>query len=129
MAERQAESQHEQEYPMNLLRRMLIATSMVAVCTLCSPALYASPASVLHPVPAFFGKAKNVQLSLRNATSSDIELRAGDTVMKLEAGKTMRVNLPAGTRVTTNTATAAHPVGDLLFEVSPSLSGATIAIS
>jgi hypothetical protein len=113
---------------MNLTRRTLIATSMVAVCTLCSPALHASPAGVLHPVHAFFGKAKNVQLSLRNATSSDLELRVGDTVMKLEAGKTRSVNLPAGTRVTTNTATAAHPAGDLLFEVSPFLSGATIAL-
>jgi hypothetical protein len=114
---------------MNSILRTLIATSMAAVCTLSSPALHASPASDLHPVHTFFGKAKNVQLSLRNATSSDIELRAGDTVMKLAAGKTMSVNLPAGTRVTTNKATAAHPVGDLLFEVSPSLSGATVAIS
>jgi hypothetical protein len=114
---------------MHLIRRTLLATSMVAVCTLSSPALHAAPAGVLHPAHAFFGKAKNVQLSLRNATSSAIELRAGDTVMKLEAGKTVRVSLPAGTRVTTNTATAAHPAGDLLFEVSSSLSGATIAIS
>jgi hypothetical protein len=114
---------------MNSIRRSLVAASMVAVCTL-SPALYASTASVLHPVHAFFGKSsKTVQLSLRNTTSTDLELRAGDTVMKLEAGKTMRVTLAAGTRVTTNTATAAHPAGDLLFEVSPSLSGATIAIS
>jgi len=115
---------------MNIVRRSLIAASMIAVSTLSTTALHASAFKFSHPTAAFGSKStKDVQLSLRNTTGSAIELRAGDSVMKIEAGKTLSVNLPAGTRITVNAATSNHAAGDLLIQVSDALKGATIAIS
>ncbi|WP_213804353.1 hypothetical protein [Granulicella sp. dw_53] len=114
---------------MNMIRRSLAVASIVAVCTLSSSVAHASTVNVFHPVNAFFGKDKTVKLSLRNDSGTTLELRAGDSVMQLEAGKTLNVSLPAGTRISTNTATKTHAAGDLLVEVTPTLSGATIAIS
>jgi hypothetical protein len=113
---------------MNMIRRSVLAASMVAVCALSVPTLHASSVNVAPPVHAFFG-SKTVKLSVKNDSGVTIEIRAGESVMTLEAGKAMAVNLPVGTRVTTTTATKAHAAGDLLFEVSSSLSGATVRIS
>ncbi len=110
---------------MNLIRRSLIALSMVTVCTLSAPALHAS---IFHPVHAAIAKAATVKLSLRNDSSADIQLRAGDDTMTLVAGKTLAVKLPVGTRITAASDTAAHKVGDLVVEVASSLNGTTIAI-
>jgi hypothetical protein len=114
---------------MNMIRRSVLAASMVAVCALSVPTLHASSVNVATPVHALFANAKGVKLSVKNDSGVTIEIRAGESVMTLEAGKAMAVNLPVGTRVTTTTATKAHAAGDLLFEVSSSLSGATVRIS
>src|SRR5450756_2572034 len=111
---------------MHIITRSLVVASMVAVVTFSSPA---ANASVSSPIHAMFANAKAVQISLRNDSSVPMELRAGDQVMKIEAGKSMTVKLPAGTRIVTNTDTGKHKAGDLIVEVSTSLSGATIAIS
>ncbi len=110
---------------MNVIRRSLIAVSMVAVSVLSAPALHAS---IFHPIHAMFAKAQTVQLSLRNDSTADIQLRAGDDAMTLVAGKTMTVKLPTGTRIVTAADTASRKAGDLVVEVSPALNGATIAI-
>jgi hypothetical protein len=102
---------------------------MVAVFTLVAPTLHASSLNILPSAHAFFGNPKTVKLTLRNDTGAPLEIRAGEAVMTIAAGKTMTVSLPAGTRITTNTATKSHVAGDLLVEVSSSLSGATVAIS
>ena len=110
---------------MNLIRRSLVAVSMVAISALSVPALHAS---IFHPVRAMFAKSQIVQFSLRNDSSTDIQLRAGDGSMTVAAGKTLSVKLAAGTRIITGSDTAAHKAGDLVVEVSPALSGATISI-
>ncbi len=114
---------------MNMIRRSLAVASIVAVSTLSVSVAHASTVNVVHPVNAFFGKAKTVKLNLRNDPGTNLELRAGDSVMHLEAGKTLTLDLPAGTRILTNTATKTHAAGDLLVEVTNTLSGATVAIS
>ncbi len=114
---------------MNMIRRSVLAASMVAVCALSVPALNASAIKVAPSVHAFFGNAKTVKLSVKNDSDTAIEIKAGESVMTIEAGKALTVNLPVGTRVMTTTATKSHVAGDLLFEVSTSLSGATVRIS
>ena len=112
---------------MNLARRSLAVVSMVAVSALSAPALQAS---IFHPVHAMFAKSKaqTVQFSLRNDSTSDIQLRAGDDSMTVAAGKKLSVKLAAGTRIVTGSDTATRKAGELIVEVSPSLSGATISI-
>ncbi|CAN5483199.1 hypothetical protein BH10ACI4_BH10ACI4_30810 [soil metagenome] len=111
---------------MNLIRRSLISVSMVAVSVLSAPAIHA--ATFHAPIHAMFAKGKTIQLSLRNDTATDIQLRAGDDAMTLVAGKTLMVKLVPGTRIVTSSDTATHKAGDLVVEVSASLNGATIAI-
>ncbi|MCU1322319.1 MAG: hypothetical protein JWM43_1968 [Acidobacteriaceae bacterium] len=110
---------------MNLIRRSLISVSMVAVSVLSAPAIHAA---TFNPIHAMFAKGKTIQISLRNDTASDIQLRAGDDAMTLVAGKTLSVKLVPGTRIVTSSDTATHKAGDLVVEVSASLNGATIAI-
>lgn len=114
---------------MNMNRRSIFAATLAAACILSTQAVYAAPSTITVPTHAMFGKAKTVKLNLRNNSSAAIELRAGDSVMKLDAGQTLAVNLPAGTRILTNAATTNHQAGDLIVEVQSSLSGATIGIS
>jgi methionine-rich copper-binding protein CopC len=114
---------------MNMNRRSILAIALVAATTLSTQAVYAAPSTITVPVHAMFAKVKTVKLSLRNASPAAIELRAGDSVIKIDAGKTIDVSLPAGTRIVTNAPTPHHQTGDVVVEVQSSLNGATIAIS
>jgi hypothetical protein len=48
--------------------------------------------------------------------------------MKVEAGKTLALHLPVGTKVIANTATPNLSAGSLIAEVATYLNGATLAI-
>ena len=108
--------------------RNLLAVTVVASC-LCSasPAVYAATA-VHSPVNAMFGKTKTIKLTLLNDSTSPMEVKAGEEVVKLDAGKPVTLNLQPGTRVVYNTATSTQQAGSLIAEVSTSLNGATIHI-
>lgn len=108
-------------------RNLFVATAVVATSLFTSPAVYAAT-SVHSPVRAMFGKTKNVKLTFLNDTGSPMELKAGEEVIKLEAGKPTTVSVPEGTKVVSNTATATHQVGSLITEVNTALNGATIHI-
>ncbi len=119
---------------MNLnLRSFLTITATVASLAL-SPSAYAGQTSIHAYGPvhamfgAMFGKTKMIKLSLRNDSSSVMELKVGDDVMKLDAGKSIALSLPVGTRILANVATATHPAGSLIEEVTSGLSGVTIGI-
>ena len=75
-----------------------------------------------------FGKTKLVNFSLRNDTATPLKLKAGDSEVTIEAGKTMPLKLPAGTSVTTQEATEGHPAGTVIAQVSSELSGVTISV-
>ncbi len=75
-----------------------------------------------------FGKTKMVAFNLRNDSATALKLKAGDSVMTIDAGKTMAVKLPAGTSITTEEATASHPAGAVIAQVSGDLSGVTISV-
>ena len=108
--------------------RIQIAVALVAV-GLCTPAaVYAAPTNSNVPMHVAFSKSKTVKLALRNDSGSPLELKVGEQVMSLEAGKTVSVKVPVGTRILVNAATSKHQAGDLLAEATSSLDNTTLAI-
>jgi hypothetical protein len=120
---------HQEIYPMkNQVARSLLSITLAATCLLSSQAAFASPLAIT-PLHAKFGGTKMIQLSLRNTTSTSMELKVGDNLMTIDPGKTVSVKVPTGTRITANTATKTHEAGQLIVQVSGELNGATLAIS
>jgi len=109
-------------------RRNLVTISVAALSLLVPSAIYAAPVSALNPVHAMFGKEKSVKLDIRNDSQSSIELKVGEKVVTVDAGKSVTLNLPVGTRILANTATPTHEVGSLIAQVSSNLAGATVAV-
>src|SRR3954454_7470398 len=99
--------------------RNLLAVTVVATSLLASPVSYAATA-VHSPVNAMFGKTKTVKLTMDNDSTTPVEVKAGDEVVKLDAGKPVTLNLQPGTRVVYNTATDKQQAGSLIAEVSTS---------
>lgn len=108
-------------------RKFVAATVVVASSLLASPAVYAAT-SVHSPVLAMFGKSKTVKLTIMNDSGAPMEVKAGEEIIKLEAGKPTTVTVPPGTRIVSTTATATQKAGTLIAEASSSLNGATIHI-
>ena len=65
-----------------------------------------------------FAKNKTVKFSLRNDSGASLQLKVGDQIVSLDAGKTVALKLPVGTRILVNAATAKHQAGDLVAEAS-----------
>jgi hypothetical protein len=109
--------------------RIAFATLLAATFFAAVPATYAAVGSIQSPVHAYFHGEKKVKFSLSNETGAPLELKIGDQVTTLKAGEVLPVKLPVGTRITTNTATANHPAGSLIVEVSESMySNSTLSI-
>jgi len=113
---------------MNMKIRSAFAVSIAILGLTASTAVYAAPTSVHAPVHAMFGNPKLVTLSLRNDSSTALELKVGEQLMTLEAGKLITLKLPVGTRILANATTPTHEAGTLLAQISGELSGATIGI-
>jgi hypothetical protein len=111
-------------------RLNFVTIAVVATSLLAAPAVYAAPANISSPVHAMFGKSKTstVKLSIRNDSSSPIEVKVGEKVMTLDPGKPVSLSLEVGTRIVANTATPSHPAGSLIEEVIKDHDGATIVI-
>jgi hypothetical protein len=73
-------------------------------------------------------KTKTVKVALRNDSGSPLQLKVGDQVVSLDAGKSVSLKLAVGTRIVVNAGTDKHPSGELLAEVSTSLDNTTLAI-
>ena len=108
--------------------RNLLVSSIAALALAAAPALHASSLSIANPVHASFGKVKDVSISFRNDTTAPLELKVGDNVLKVEAGKTLALHLPVGTKVMANTATPNLAAGALIAQVDTYLSGAVLSI-
>ena len=108
--------------------RNLLVSSIAALTLAAAPALHASPIHIANPVHATFSKEKTVSISFRNDTAAPLELKVGDSLMKVEAGKTLALHLPVGTKVLANTATPNLAAGALIAQVDSYLSGATLSI-
>ncbi|MEO6801953.1 MAG: hypothetical protein ABI197_01775 [Granulicella sp.] len=109
------------------IRSVFVAAVAVA-CMGASTAVYARTADTPSLTYVGFTKSKTVTFSLRNDSGAAMELKVGDSVMTIESGKTVKVKLPVGTRIVTNTATATRKAGSLVEEVSNDLSDATITL-
>jgi hypothetical protein len=111
---------------MNLKIRSAVAVSVALVGLSISTNVYAAPAGIHVPVHAMFDKTKLVKFNLRNDSNAAMELKVGDNVMTLEAGKTVAVKLPIGARIVMNATTPTHDAGTVLAQVSSQLDNATI---
>ncbi len=109
-------------------RRILSIAVLVLSSLVSAQAVHAAPVAVPHAMQAMFGKTKLVSFSLRNDTPTSLKLKAGDSVMTIDPGKTLAVKLPAGTSVTAAEATPTLTVGAVVAQVTNDLSGATIAV-
>ena len=111
------------------MNRRIMSTAILVVSSLVSAqAVHAAPVTLSHTVHAMFGKTKMVSFSLRNDTPTSLKIKAGDSVMTIEAGKTLAVKLPAGSSVTAAEATSTLTEGAVIAQVTGDLSGATIAV-
>ena len=111
-----------------MITRNLFVSSVAALALVAAPALNAAPISINAPVHAMFAKEKTVAISFRNDTKDPLELKVGDNLMKVEAGKTLSLKLPVGTKVVANTATPNLTAGTVITQVDTYLSGATLSI-
>lgn len=69
-----------------------------------------------------------VKVNFRNDSGSQLELKVGEEIMKVESGATVALKLPEGTKVLANTATPKLTAGSLITEVATYLDGATLSI-
>ncbi|MFL6428228.1 MAG: hypothetical protein ACJ71S_08290 [Acidobacteriaceae bacterium] len=106
-------------------------TSAAAIVFLAALPVAHASVSIHSPAHAMFGGGgqKNVKINLRNDTGAPLELKIGDKVATLQSGEVVAEKLPVGTRITTNTATANHKVGDVITEISAGMySDSTLSI-
>jgi hypothetical protein len=110
-------------------RKNLFAIAVVGTSLLASPLVYAAPAGVQSPLHAMFrNQTKPIKLNVRNDSNAAIELKVNDQIMTVEAGKTLDLKVPVGTRILANKTTPNHPAGSLITEVIKEQDGATISI-
>jgi hypothetical protein len=112
-----------------MIRRSVLIAPIAIACLLASQALYASPINIIAPANAMFARSKTVKFQLHNASSSPMELKAGDKVMTVKAGETIHLDLAAGTRIVTSAASDTHPAGTLVLEVSTGFDGSTVTLN
>ncbi|NYF79103.1 hypothetical protein [Granulicella arctica] len=108
--------------------RNVLAVSVAIVGLAASSTVYAAPVSFGVPVHAMFSKSKLVKFNVRNDSSASVELKVGEQVMTLDAGKTLALSLPIGTRILANATSGKYEAGTVLAEVSTAMSDATISL-
>ena len=108
--------------------RPILAASVAIVSLAVSPTVYAAPANFTVPVHAIFVKTKMVKVSVRNDSSTPIELKVGEQVTTLAAGKTQEFRLAVGTRILANAPSGNYQTGDVLAEVSSELNDTTVSL-
>ncbi len=105
-----------------------VAVTVVILGLGAAPVVYAATSNIPTPGHAMVAKTKTVKVALRNDSGSPLQLKVGDQMVSLAAGKSVSLKLAVGTRIVVNAATDKHPAGELLAEVSTSLDNTTLAI-
>jgi hypothetical protein len=103
-----------------------LAVTVVAISLLAPSLVFAAPVGNT-PANAFV-KTKTIHFKLLNDSSSAMEFKVGDNIIKLDAGKSLIVNLPVGARVLCSSATPLHESGSVIAEVTDSLNGAIVHV-
>ena len=107
--------------------RTLLATTLISSTLFVAPAIHAASMSIHSPLHAMFAKEKTVKFELRNDSKSSVELKVGENLMTLAAGKTLSLNLPVGTRIVANSGTPSHPAGTLIAQVTKQLNDTVLS--
>ena len=105
-----------------------LAVTVAAISLLAPSAVFAAPSSISVPVNAMFAKTKTIHFKVLNDSTSAMDLQVGDNIVKLDAGKSVDVNLPVGARVLCSSATPLHQQGSVIAEVTNSLNGAIVHV-
>jgi len=107
---------------------LAIAVAVAGLATTSN--IYAATRAADTPTLTYvgFAKTKTIKFSIRNDSNTAMELKVGEEIMTLDAGKTVILKLPLGTRVVTNAATPTHQVGSLVAQASSEMNGTTVAI-
>jgi hypothetical protein len=108
--------------------RNFVITAAAVAAMITPNVIYASPVNFHAPLNAMFAKEKTVKLSLKNGSTSSVEVKVGEEVMTLTAGQAVNLNLPVGTRIVANTDTSTVKAGTLIAEVSKELSGTVVTL-
>lgn len=112
-----------------MLHRKLFSLALIAVTVaLPAQAVFASSTPERTTV-AYTGNQKMIKLSVRNTSSTPLDLKLGDQTVTIAPGKTMDLKLPVGTRITTASETPHTPAGTFILEVTPANSNSTVSIS
>jgi len=105
-----------------------VAVAITVAGLAASPAVYAASSDIPSSAHILLVKSQTVKLSLRNDTGTNMELKVGDQVVSLDAGKTVAIKAQVGARIVVNAATSSHPAGELIAQVTAGLNNATVAI-
>jgi hypothetical protein len=105
-----------------------LAVTVVAISVLGPSVAFGAPARMNTPANPMFAKTKTIHFKLLNDSSSAMEFKVGDSVVKLDAGKSLMVNLPIGARVLCSSATPLHESGSVIAEVTDALNGAIVHV-
>ena len=109
--------------------RTVVTAMVLGASILTGEAMYATPVAVYAPVNAMFGNVKTVKFSLHNNSKEVVKVKAGDTEMTLQPGKTVDVKLPLGTKVVAETESKNHHVGDVVATATQDLTYATVVLN
>src|ERR1700743_2751546 len=109
-----------------LPRGVMRIRSVTAVATIVAglgvpPAVFAAPANRNAPMQVSFSKSKTVKVALHNNSGTAMQLKVGDAVVSLDAGKTVELKLAVGTRIEVGAAAGKHQAGELLAEATSDL--------
>jgi hypothetical protein len=109
--------------------KLVTAAVVVAVGLSVPAAVYAAPANRNVPTQVSFSKTKTVKLALKNASGTAMQLKVGDQIVSLDAGKTVALKVAVGTRIEMNAAAGKHQAGELLAEATSDLDNTTLTIN
>ncbi|HEU5339762.1 hypothetical protein [Edaphobacter sp.] len=109
-------------------RNSTLAIALAAASLVASPVVFASPVVTLSSVHAMFGrgksaKTKDVRFTLNNSSKTDRKVLAGDKELTIVAGTAVTLDLPEGTRITTD-----DQAKSLIIEVASRYNGSTITL-
>jgi hypothetical protein len=108
--------------------RSVFPIAIVVAGFMASAAVYAAPTNLPPPVRVAYSKTQTVKVALRNDSGAQMQLKVGEQVVSIDAGKTVAVKVPVGTRIVINAATPTHQAGELIAEATTALNNATVAI-
>lgn len=112
-----------------MYRRFVLSATVVAASLIGTQAVYAAPiTSNDAPVHAFIAaQGKLVKFNVRNDSKSPMRLKAGESEIAIEPGKTANLKLTEGTQLVVVEASNREP-GAVVATISSDFSGSTLAL-